>query len=80
VEPLSPEHAAIGRAIRRLRRERGYSQEGFADECGLDRSYMGAIERGERNFSFGKLMTICTSLNASLVDIAAAYERERAAG
>ncbi|NIT59301.1 MAG: helix-turn-helix domain-containing protein [Aliifodinibius sp.] len=41
----------LGGHIRQLRREKGYSQEGFAAAAGIDRSYMGAIERGERNIT-----------------------------
>ena len=40
---------AFGDAIRRHRKAKGLSQEAFADQCGIDRSYMGGIERGERN-------------------------------
>jgi len=41
----------FGKAVRRLRSERGFSQEGFADHCGLHRTYMGSIERGEKSVS-----------------------------
>ena len=37
--------------VRQLRRKRGFSQEGFAAHCGLHRTYMGDIERGEANLS-----------------------------
>ena len=42
---------ALGTRIRELRKEAGFSQEGFAHEVGLDRTYIGGIERGERNLS-----------------------------
>lgn len=42
----------LGEAIRTLRKERGFSQEEFAFECELHRTYIGALERGERNLSF----------------------------
>ncbi len=38
---------AFGERIRELREAKGWSQEHSADECGLDRSHMGEIERGE---------------------------------
>jgi transcriptional regulator with XRE-family HTH domain len=41
----------VGRRVRSLREERGYSQEAFADLLGVHRTYMGAIERGERNLT-----------------------------
>lgn len=40
---------ALGLHIRTLREKKGFSQEAFADEVDLDRSYMGRIERGENN-------------------------------
>ena len=48
----------IGQKIRRLRQQRGFSQESFANEVGLDRSYMGGIERGERNIAALNLIKI----------------------
>ena len=45
----SPVLKAFGQAVRECRSARGFSQEGFAHYCGLDRSYMGGVERGERN-------------------------------
>jgi len=39
----------FGKAIRDLRIKKGYSQEKFADICGLHRTYIGSIERGEKN-------------------------------
>lgn len=54
--------AYVGQRIRALRRERGYSQEGFALRIGLARSYYGALERGERNFSVALLLRIVGGL------------------
>jgi transcriptional regulator with XRE-family HTH domain len=39
----------LGRNVRRLRQERGWSQEAFADEAGIHRTYVSDIERGARN-------------------------------
>ncbi|GAB25412.1 putative Xre family transcriptional regulator [Gordonia polyisoprenivorans NBRC 16320 = JCM 10675] len=41
----------VGRNLRQYRLERGYSQEDFADRMGVHRTYMGSVERGERNLS-----------------------------
>ena len=48
--------------VRRLRRARGLSQEGLADECGLHRTYVGSIERGERNVSIDNIERMATAL------------------
>lgn len=52
---------SFGRRVRALRKERGFSQEGFALHSGLDRSYLGAVERGERNIA---LINICKIADA----------------
>lgn len=39
----------FGQRVRELRKERGWSQEEFADKCELDRTYISGIERGVRN-------------------------------
>lgn len=57
----------LGRRIRNLRKEAGLTQEKLADDAGLDRSYIGGIERGERNITFSVL---CQLANALHVDIA----------
>ncbi|HIM97768.1 MAG TPA: XRE family transcriptional regulator [Gammaproteobacteria bacterium] len=53
---------ALGANIRARRKENGISQDALALECGLDRSYMGRIERGEVNITIEKLYTIATTL------------------
>ena len=56
----------LGRAVRRLRAERGYSQESFADAVGVHRTYMGAVERGETNISLDNLARIAKGLRLRL--------------
>jgi XRE family transcriptional regulator, regulator of sulfur utilization len=53
---------AMGEAIRSARQERGYAQETFAARIGLDRSYFGAVERGEFNFTLATLLKIADGL------------------
>ena len=57
---------ALGLRIRELRTEQGYSQEGFADKCGVHRTFMGTIERGESNLSFQNIAKVATSLGVTL--------------
>lgn len=59
----------FGRRVRELRRSKGLSQEGFAAECGLDRTYMGGIERGERNLALRNIERIADSLGISLSEL-----------
>jgi transcriptional regulator with XRE-family HTH domain len=60
---------AVGRAIRDARKQQGYTQEGFALAAGLDRSYMGAIERGEFNLTLETLLKITAELGVSASEL-----------
>jgi transcriptional regulator with XRE-family HTH domain len=73
--PQSSDHAALGRAVRELRLEIGFSQEGLADRCGLHRTYVGGIERGERNVGFGNLLKLAAALDVPPSELVARYER-----
>lgn len=57
---------ALGKQIREVRQERGFSQEDFASEVGLDRSYYGGVERGERNIAALNLMRIAATLEVEV--------------
>lgn len=59
---VSPDHEALGHAVRALREAAGLSQEELAARCGLHRTYVGGIERGERNVSFGNLIKLARAL------------------
>src|ERR1700739_1493075 len=61
----------LGWRIRASRKKLGWSQKDFSSLCGLDRSYFGGVERGERNLTFSSLCQICSGLNC---DIAAVTE------
>jgi transcriptional regulator with XRE-family HTH domain len=56
----------VGNRIREFRKIRGISQENFAFECQLDRTYISGIERGERNVSLLNLSTIASKLGVPL--------------
>ena len=53
---------SLGLAIKELRLEFGFSQEALAFEAGIDRSYIGGIERGEHNLALVNLMKISQTL------------------
>lgn len=65
----NPVLVAMGKRIRELRKERGYSQEGFSNELGLDRSYYGGVERGERNIAALNLVLIAKRLKVEVGDL-----------
>jgi transcriptional regulator with XRE-family HTH domain len=54
----SAELIAFGEAIRRARKSSGRSQEEFAEICGLHRTYIGQVERGEKNISFINILRV----------------------
>ncbi|WP_339687973.1 helix-turn-helix transcriptional regulator [Gimesia maris] len=59
----------FGQRVRKLRKEQGYSQENFAYTCELDRTYIGGIERGERNLSLRNIERIADTLKVSLAEL-----------
>ena len=59
----------FGKRVRELRKSQGYSQESFAAECGLDRTYLGGIERGERNVALRNEALIAKTLKISTSDL-----------
>ena len=58
----------LGQKIRKARQEKGLSQEKLALMCGLDRSYMGWIERGEVNITVLKLEEIPKALDIKIIN------------
>lgn len=59
----------LGQRIRELRTQRGWSQEQFADVCGVHRTYMGHLERGEKNISFSSIERVAKALDVSLAQL-----------
>ncbi|MFB2924313.1 helix-turn-helix domain-containing protein [Aerosakkonema sp. BLCC-F2] len=55
--------------LKRLRKELGISQEDLAEKCGLHRTYVGAIERSERNITLQTLEKLAESLGVSPHDL-----------
>ena len=59
----------FGCRVRDLRVAQGMSQEALAQKSGLHRTYIGGVERGERNISLVNIEKIAQALNLTLVDI-----------
>lgn len=68
----SKQLVALGKAIRAFRLKNGLSQEALANEIGIDRSYMGGIERGEHNVAIINLSKIAKTLKIKASDLLAA--------
>jgi transcriptional regulator with XRE-family HTH domain len=62
-------HKRLGRRIAEIRRKRGFSQEAFAHECGFHRSYMGAVERGEKNITLAMVEKLAKAFKMSLSEL-----------
>lgn len=69
-KPRSPEHGALGEAIRTLRTEAGLSQEQLAEYAGTDLTQVGGIERGVRNPSYTTLLRLADALDTTVGEIA----------
>lgn len=74
-EPKRKELVAFGEAVREARKARGYSQEAFGDLCGIDRSYMGGIERGEHNLALLNILRIIDALEMQPSQFFSALDR-----
>ncbi|MBB2187847.1 helix-turn-helix domain-containing protein [Gluconacetobacter liquefaciens] len=67
---MNTEHLkALGQRIRDLRKNIGWTQEELAERAGIDRSYIGGVERGERNLTFLVLCQICQALNCDVATL-----------
>lgn len=61
--------AAFGAAVREVRGARGLSQEALADAAGMHRTYVGGIERGERNPSYRNILRLAEALDIRPSDL-----------
>jgi transcriptional regulator with XRE-family HTH domain len=68
VSPLDV-RVRFGKAVRHRRQKLGVSQEEFADMCNLDRTYVGGVERGERNLSLINIERIALAFRISLSEL-----------
>jgi transcriptional regulator with XRE-family HTH domain len=61
--------ADFGKRVRQHRRERGWTQAELGLRCGLHRTFIGSVERGERNLSILNLRVIAKVLRVSLANL-----------
>lgn len=59
----------LGQNLRRLRKAKGLSQEAFADTVPIHRTYMGGLERGERNVTLRTVERIASSLGVDPAEL-----------
>ena len=59
----------FGERVRELRKQKGLSQEALALACDLDRTYIGGVERGERNISLINIHKIAEALGVNAKDL-----------
>ncbi|QZN86532.1 helix-turn-helix transcriptional regulator [Cellulomonas sp. C5510] len=59
----------VGEQVRRVRAERGLSQEALADALGVHRTYLGAVERGERNLTLRTVERLADRLAVDVRDL-----------
>ena len=74
----SQAHLAFGRAVREYRGRLGLSQDDLADRSGLNRNYIGDIERGTRNFGFRTLQRLAEGLGVQASELVAHAEELQA--
>jgi transcriptional regulator with XRE-family HTH domain len=67
----------LGKNIASYRKARGLSQEAFADELGYHRTYVGGLERGERNLSLKAVERLAESLGVEPLDLLRKPPRRR---
>ena len=65
----SQAHVAFGRAVREARSANGISQEELAARSGMHRTYVGGVERGERNLSYANLLKLAAALGMELSEL-----------
>ena len=59
----------FGQNVRRLRKAHGFSQEELAERAGLHRTYIGSVERGERNISLDNIVAIARALGVAVAEL-----------
>ena len=68
----------VGRRIRELREKKGLSQEALAGICNLHRTYVGLIERGERNLTLSTIAVVADGLGVAPAELLSAVDSKAA--
>ncbi len=66
---LNSTRRILSRNVHQLRLQRGWSQEQLAQQCGLHRTYIGAVERAERNLGLDNLEKLALALNTTAANL-----------
>jgi transcriptional regulator with XRE-family HTH domain len=66
---INVELLKLGSRIRVSRKKLGWSQKDFSSHYGINRSYFGGVERGERNLTFSSLCQICSGLKCDVAAV-----------
>lgn len=74
MRPLSPAHIAFGDEVRLRRQELKWSQEKLSRAAGLHLSYVGQVERGQRNVSLTNILKIARALEIPATQLIASTE------
>lgn len=69
MQPISATHKRLSYYINELRKKLNMTQEDLAFKVGVDRSYMGFVERGEKNPTLDKLVKLAKALQVSLSEL-----------
>ena len=67
----------LGERIREMRKVKNLTQEDLAHESNIDRSYVGGVERGERNLSFDKLCQIANALGCDVATLTKGLPKDK---
>jgi transcriptional regulator with XRE-family HTH domain len=77
---LSSLQSRFGSRLRRLRIDAGLSQEALADRARLHRTYVGSVERGERNVSLANIHALADALGVEVSEFFRANRKSRRSG
>ncbi len=66
---LSNARTLFAKRLKELRQSRGFSQESLADRAGLHRTYVGSVERAERNVSIDNMERIAQALEVDIAEL-----------